>query len=947
MSKKKIRSTLLVSSLLCFGALTLGSLTSCDTDVINKDENKFESITISNKEALTAEWKLGTATSRRMEITTSPSSNVQSEIMDGNITTTSSDTNVATVNGVNINAVGAGTTTITVTAGTLTDSVTITILPRDEVKTITVAEALDLKSGTNNVTVRAEVIQIASSGYFIADSTGIIYVFETIPSGIAVGDTVVVRDSTTSEYGGLTQLTDPAEVYKEEDTINVTLNFEELTGEALNTIYNDREGAIPVKVTLTMLDEFEDGKFFWIAAGMDDSTVVYTGYIDENTIIKQDFQVNDRYTMTGILGGVGTHNDTKYNFSNRVNFYPISFEKVDSLIVTGIELKTVETTLKQGQPTKLSYEVLPDGAAVANPTYEITEGTNLATINQDSGLLTANKNGAGTVKVVVKAGNVTSNEITITVTEEEFIPQTIESVYSAKDGDKVFIYGEYLGSNYINHFFADGEHSILVYGGDTTMDSLIVGNTYGIYGELDVYNGLWQIRNGTSYTVGSEYKPADPVISTVTTTTAIDNTWSARKATATGTISNHSVDKYGTVKFDIKVNETDTSVIHVVADNRNEEESVLEALKAYKDGDTITITGHILPYTNDRGIEMIQLSLEGTGPEIGADLSTGTFKVGMYQVTNKEWLYLSGTVDSTGNYLASTTNYEEAADVAVTVIDETANTFSMKFADSDTYIGISKNETATKTYYNLKLDLAEPFTWTYNEATHLITGNLDGERYIGTYSGFSTFSVSEISHLNGDDTCIAHLFNEKPESDVEDIPEVPSDALVYIDGTIANGIESSYGAGTVNTTKGNIKFNTAAYAAVGTYEDKTIVLGTNATDTNLKKIENLPVAMLKALDESATEDAYVVNNVYYYAAYMQYDVEQISSVIFETKEYSGSAMDNLYILESLDGGTSWHKTEVTKSSYTYTYTASEKVSKARYAVVVSGSKNKIRVPLLV
>lgn len=771
MSKKKIRSTLLVSSLLCFGALTLGSLTSCDTDVINKDENKFESITISNKEALTAEWKLGTATSRRMEITTSPSSNVQSEIMDGNITTTSSDTNVATVNGVNINAVGAGTTTITVTAGTLTDSVTITILPRDEVQTITVAEALALKSGTNNVTVRAEVIQIASSGYFIADSTGIIYVYETIPSGIAVGDTVVVRDSTTSEYGGLTQLTDPAEVYKEEDTINVTLDFEELTGEDLNTIYDDNEGAIPVKVTLTMLDEFEDGKFFWIAAGMDDSTVVYTGYIDENTIIKQDFQVNDRYTMTGILGGVGSHNDTKYNFSNRVNFYPISFEKVDSLVVTGIELTTVETTLKQGQPTKLSYEVLPDGAAVANPTYEIIEGTNLATINQDSGLLTANKNGAGTVKVVVKAGNVTSNEITITVTEEEFIPQTIESVYSAKDGDKVFIYGEYLGSNYINHFFADGEHSILVYGGDTTMDSLIVGNTYGIYGELDVYDGLWQIRNATSYTVGSEYKPADPVISTVTTTTAIDNTWSARKATVTGTISNHSVDKYGTVKFDIKVNETDTSVIHVVADNRNEEESVLEALKAYKDGDTITITGHILPYTDDKGIEMIQLSLEGTGPEIGADLSTGKFKVGMYQVTNKEWLYLSGTVDSTGNYLASTTNYEEAADVEVTVIDETANTFSMKFADKDTYIGISKNETATKTYYNLKLDLAEPFTWTYNEATHLITGNLDGERYIGTYSGFSTFSVSEISHLNGDDTCIAHLFNEKPESDVTESDE--------------------------------------------------------------------------------------------------------------------------------------------------------------------------------
>ena len=376
MSKKKIRSTLLVSSLLCFGALTLGSLTSCDTDVINKDENKFESITISNKEALTAEWKLGTATSRRMEITTSPSSNVQSEIMDGNITTTSSDTNVATVNGVNINAVGAGTTTITVTAGTLTDSVTITILPRDEVQTITVAEALALSSGTNNVTVRAEVIQIASSGYFIADSTGIIYVYESIPDGIAVGDTVVVRDSTTSEYGGLTQLTDPKEVYEEEDTINVTLNFEELTGEALNTFYDGRKGAFPVKVTLTMLDEFEDGKFFWTAEGMNDTTVVYTGYIDENTIIKQDFQVNDRYTMTGILGGRGDHTDGRYNFTNRVNFYPMSFTKEESIAVTGITLTSSLTTLMQKQSAQLDFDVTPDGAA-ALPTIEITSGADL------------------------------------------------------------------------------------------------------------------------------------------------------------------------------------------------------------------------------------------------------------------------------------------------------------------------------------------------------------------------------------------------------------------------------------------------------------------------------------------------------------------------------------------------------------------------------------------
>ena len=603
MSKKKIRSTLLVSSLLCFGALTLGSLTSCNTDVINEDENKFESITISNKEDLTAEWKLGTATSRRMEITTSPSSNVQSEIMDGNITTTSSDTNVATVNGVNINAVGAGTTTITVTAGTLTDSVTITILPRDEVQTITVADALALSSGTNNVTVRAEVIQIASSGYFIADSTGIIYVYETIPSGIAVGDTIVVRDSTTSVYGGLTQLTDPAEVYKEEDTINVTLNFEELTGEALNTIYDDREGAFPVKVTLTMLDEFEDGKFFWTAAGMDDSTVVYTGYIDEDTIIKQNFQVNDRYTMTGILGGVGDHTDGRYNFTNRVNFYPISFTKGESIDVTGITLTSSLTTLMQKQSAQLDFDVTPDGAA-ALPTIEITSGADLIEVDNEKYEITAKVGKAGTATLVAKTGSITSEPLTITVTDEVYEPVTIESVYTGikngtiKDGDKVFVKGiiTYAPKNQYTYgyYIGEGNYGILAYyaSGD---EGVAVGDTVTVSGTLSFNNGSLQFgRDAWTIQKDTDVSVTTPTEITLENMDTYDGDDAGRVVNATGTVTKVSTDSYGNANVDMTLANGDS--VQVRNDSRY---SDADSFAALKEGDKITVRGAFGVYDRD------------------------------------------------------------------------------------------------------------------------------------------------------------------------------------------------------------------------------------------------------------------------------------------------------------------------------------------------------------
>ena len=85
----------------------------------------LESISISNKGALAAEWKLSTGGTREVEIGYSPSDVYNAD--NTNVTITSSNTDVITVEGYILTAVGAGRTTVTVSAGGLKDTVAITI----------------------------------------------------------------------------------------------------------------------------------------------------------------------------------------------------------------------------------------------------------------------------------------------------------------------------------------------------------------------------------------------------------------------------------------------------------------------------------------------------------------------------------------------------------------------------------------------------------------------------------------------------------------------------------------------------------------------------------------------------------------------------------------------------------------------------------------------------
>ena len=83
-------------------------------------------VSITNKDALKAEWHAGDQT-RKIELSVTPTSNITALINQGKLTVTSSDATVVSASGLTLSAVGAGTATITVAAGTITDTVEITV----------------------------------------------------------------------------------------------------------------------------------------------------------------------------------------------------------------------------------------------------------------------------------------------------------------------------------------------------------------------------------------------------------------------------------------------------------------------------------------------------------------------------------------------------------------------------------------------------------------------------------------------------------------------------------------------------------------------------------------------------------------------------------------------------------------------------------------------------
>lgn len=215
--------------------------------------------------------------------------------------------------------------------------------------------------------------------------------------------------------------------------------------------------------------------------------------------------------------------------------------------------------------------------------------------------------------------------VNLTVTSDVDIPQiTIEEAYKREKGALISVYGKYIGNfnegktaNGI--FIGDGEYSLYVYRAKAP-EGAKIGDSLIVTGELDIYNGLFQMGSGATVELDPQNRGTAPEVLNLTSLDGIDGTDAGKQAKVTGTIESNEVEEnkdkgYSTVTTKVKVSETLT--IEVRTDSRYSSAETLEAMKALKEGDNATIVGFISFFNKEaEGIEEGTTGLQLVNPHL-------------------------------------------------------------------------------------------------------------------------------------------------------------------------------------------------------------------------------------------------------------------------------------------------------------------------------------------
>ena len=157
-------------------------------------------------------------------------------------------------------------------------------------------------------------------------------------------------------------------------------------------------------------------------------------------------------------------------------------------------------------------------------------------------------------------------------------------------------------------------------------------------------------------------------------------------------------------------------------------------------------------------------------------------KLGLYQVTLGKALYFTG--EQAGNFLGTTTDYAAAADV---IAYEAEGGVTLRIGEEGQYIGAIESGR----YKNLHLQ-ADPFVWKYddvNDAYLAAFGDVD--YYIGNYSDFDTFSLSESRYMTQEGNNIAHIVQEEIQAPALEGITIKGNSQVAIGETVTFTAEAS------------------------------------------------------------------------------------------------------------------------------------------------------------
>lgn len=693
------------------------------TSSSSSEELTANSFEISNKDELTAEWKVGDA-NRTLEFTSDPLMNTQLELNQGNLVVTSNNPEVVSVTGIALTPVAVGTVTVTATWRNLSDSVTLNILEQDPPMTLRdvreyITENPDVTEDDNvvvdfygRITATMEATTgddgHVYSGVFVQDGDYAIMLYAGSLSelyeslDLQIGDDIYAR-GVLSPYNGLNEVK-PSEIrlieedeytVSEPTTLTVTgdnWNLDTLTGQDSRLVVAEDVEYVSGKIT-SVTSHATIKVRLPKADGTYTNADLYVNYhlgqtqMAELQTIFAGMSEGTKFDFKGVLGW---HENPQLQLEFLEGLEPSECITIaDQPDPTALSATADTTNLSVGQKANITVSVQPAGAK-AGVSYESSD-TSVVTVD-DAGVVSAVGAGTATVTVTSTAVTTLSDTVDFVVTEN-FGP--VET--------KDWVVG---GSYKLGTYQANIDKTLMLNG---DMDGYY-GDTTEVYTEaatfvIDEVDGGYTLKTGDQYlavVVSGNYKNFG----------------------------------YQTEPFTFTYNEEYNTFIGNVGTVEEPDEyffSLRGTFETFSCGGTQYLPENFALHPYDYRVETERLE---TAPADGSE-----YIIGVEQGNLGETFFSTGLMS--GHYGASTTN---PYDAVTWTVGNTAEGYT--FTNGDKYIGV----TVSGEYTNISFDFAEPFYFEYDETynTFKVSLTVEGETgyyYIGTYNNFNTFSVSSISYI--------------------------------------------------------------------------------------------------------------------------------------------------------------------------------------------------------
>jgi uncharacterized protein YjdB len=495
---------------------------------VSEAEAEITSLTIANKEDLTAEWHVGDA-DRTLAITANEGINVTEALLNDKIVVASSDETVIQTNGKKLTALKAGTATITVKIpdGSVSDTVEITVLAKVEVA-VTPINTLISEFATANPTsgtygdteVAVAGVVVANDGsenMVVYDGTGFIVVFGTSYvsnyGDYVVGTKVKVTGTLNTYYGVVELKPEEVEVNPEGVTTEIpdpeTYGVDQFTAYKTTALANNSEiqdgKATPtpyIEVTTTYQGGTE-GEYYFDTPG--DSKYPINIYKSKDEIKEKTSTLTAGATyiikgaLIGLNSGKGYYNLIAESITEKV--YTVETIAIDNPDKTEIMIN---------EPLQLSATITPAEASANTVTWTSSDQT-VATVDA-TGLVRGVA--AGTADITATSGGVTSAAVTITVTNE--VAETNVSAETGLVNGTVTVTpsGENIAPGTVT-ITPKGDTGYLV---DTVYVSIDNGEKTTIEASDSVYT--YTTENNHSYVFGATFK--EIAVSTIAEAKAVD-----------------------------------------------------------------------------------------------------------------------------------------------------------------------------------------------------------------------------------------------------------------------------------------------------------------------------------------------------------------------------------------------------------------------------------------